>query len=70
MRLLVMMVMLMLRLRAERMAGRRGGEVRFGVRQVTECVAVERRWRRKTFKGVGGGGRGDIKGTGLGRANR
>lgn len=70
MRRFVMMVMLMLRLRAERMAGRRGGEVRFGVRQVMEFVAVERRWRRKTFSGVGGTDGERRKGMGRGRANR
>lgn len=70
MRRLVMMVILMLRLRAERIAEKRGGEVRLGVRQVMECVAVEKRWRRRTFKGVGGAGFGDRKGMSLGRANR
>lgn len=40
MRRLVMIVMLMLRFRAERMAGRSGGEVRLGVSRVMECVAV------------------------------
>lgn len=73
MRRLVMIVMLMLRFRAERMAGRSGGEVRLGVRRVMECVALRRRWRMKVFRGVGGGmaGREERKGMeGDGRANR
>ena len=73
MRRLVMIVMLMLRFRAERMAGRSGGEVRLGVRMVMDCVALWRRWRMKTFRGVGGGvvGREERKGRmGKGRANR
>lgn len=73
MRRLVMIVMLTVRLRAERMAGRRGGEVRLGVRMVMDCVAFRRRWSRKTFRGVGGGmaGREERKGMlGKGRANR
>lgn len=52
------------------MAVKRGGEVRFGVRQVMEWVAVEKRWRRRVFKGVGGAGAGGRKGKGRGRANR
>ncbi len=69
-RRLVMIVMLTLRFSAESMAGRSGGEVRFGVRQVMEWVAVSRRWRRSTFNGVGGGGGEGMKGNGRGRANR
>lgn len=68
MRRLVMIVMLMLRFRAERMAGRSGGEVKLGVRRVMECVAVRRRWRMKTFRGVDGGMADREKGKG--RANR
>lgn len=49
------MVMEMPLARAVMMADRRGGEVRFGVRKVTECLAVERRCRSMVLSGVRGG---------------
>ncbi len=49
-------------LRAERTAARTGGEVRFGVRKVNDCVAVEMRWRISVLSGVGGGSGMDRKG--------
>ena len=41
--------------RAVSMADKRGGEVKFGVRKVTEAFAEESRCRSIVFKGVGGG---------------
>lgn len=44
------------------MADRRGGEVKLGVRKVTERLAVERRCRSTVFSGVGGGVGGERSG--------
>lgn len=56
------------RLRAASKADKRGGEVRLGVRKVSEIVAVEMRWSSMVLRGVGGGVGGERKG--LNEGNR
>lgn len=62
-----MIVMEMPLARAAMMADRRGGEVKLGVRKITERLAVERRWRSMVFSGVGGGFGGERSGRNRGK---
>lgn len=57
-----MMVTLTPRDSASKRANITGGEVRFGVSSTMLLWAREKRCRRSTFRGVGGGGAQDIGG--------
>lgn len=57
-----MIVMEMPFARAVMIADRRGGEVKLGVRKVTERLAVESRCKSMVFSGVGGGVGGERNG--------
>ena len=63
----VMIVMQIPLARAVIMADKRGGDVKLGVRKVTERLAVERRCRSIVFSGVSGGVGGERSGRNEGR---
>ena len=64
MRRFVITVTLTPRDRALSRADITGGEVRFGVNKTILYCAQEKRCRRSTFRGVGGGGAKDVNGRG------
>ena len=57
-----MIVTLTPRDRASRRTDVTGGEVRFGVSRTIQSWALEKRFRRSTFRGVGGGVEGGMNG--------